>query len=95
MDWDVYEHNQGVIADNANRKGEMVRGALREGDALLTGLLRCGHGGRKLLPDQAIAALLNRWGKRTAKGHTWTAARVCAFRSDRRIAKGSARNAAR
>jgi len=48
IDWDVYEHNQRVIADNANRKGEMVRGALREGDALLTGLLRCGHCGRKL-----------------------------------------------
>lgn len=46
--WEVYEHNQRVIADNANRKGEMVRGALREGDALLTGLLRCGHCGRKL-----------------------------------------------
>ena len=46
--WDVYEHNQRVIADNANMKGEMVRGALREGEALLAGLLRCGHCGRKL-----------------------------------------------
>jgi hypothetical protein len=31
IDWDVYEHNQRVFADNANMKGEMVRGALREG----------------------------------------------------------------
>lgn len=46
--WEVYEHNQRMIADNANRKGEMVRGALREGEALLAGLLRCGHCGRKL-----------------------------------------------
>jgi excisionase family DNA binding protein len=37
------------------------------------------------LPDGAIASLLNRWGKRTAKGHTWTEARVCTFRSDRHI----------
>ena len=48
IDWDVYEHNQRVIADNANMKGDMVRGALREGEALLAGLLRCGHCGRKL-----------------------------------------------
>ncbi len=48
IDWETYEHNQRVIADNANMKGEMVRGALRRGEALLTGLLRCGHCGRKL-----------------------------------------------
>jgi excisionase family DNA binding protein len=29
-------------------KGEMARGALQRGDALLAGLLRCGHCGRKL-----------------------------------------------
>jgi excisionase family DNA binding protein len=48
IDWSTYEHNQRVIADNANMKGEMVRGALRRGEALLAGLLRCGHCGRKL-----------------------------------------------
>lgn len=48
IDWETYEHNQQVIADNANMKGEMVRGALRRGEALLAGLLRCGHCGRKL-----------------------------------------------
>jgi excisionase family DNA binding protein len=48
IDWQTYEHNQRVIADNANMKGEMVRGALRRGEALLAGLLRCGHCGRKL-----------------------------------------------
>jgi excisionase family DNA binding protein len=48
IDWENYEHNQRVIADNANMKGEMVRGALRRGEALLAGLLRCGHCGRKL-----------------------------------------------
>jgi excisionase family DNA binding protein len=46
--WPTYEHNQRVIAENANMKGEMTRGALRRGEALLAGLLRCGHCGRKL-----------------------------------------------
>jgi len=46
--WETYEHNQQVIADNANMKGEMARGSLGRGEALLVGLLRCGHCGRKL-----------------------------------------------
>jgi len=48
IDWATYEHNQRVIADNANMKGEMAQGALRRGETLLVGLLRCGHCGRKL-----------------------------------------------
>ena len=48
IDWETYEHNQRVIADNTNMRGGMARGALRRGDALLAGLLRCGHCGRKL-----------------------------------------------
>ena len=46
--WDEYQANQGIIAQNANCKGAMVRGAVRRGEALLPGLLRCGHCGRKL-----------------------------------------------
>ncbi len=49
IDWTTYEHNQRVIADNTNmRGGGMARGALRRGEALLPGLLRCAHCGRKL-----------------------------------------------
>ena len=48
IDWDTYEHNQRVIADNTNMRGGMARGALRRGEALLAGLLRCAHCGRKL-----------------------------------------------
>jgi len=48
LSWTDYERNLAVIADNANGKTPMSRGALRRGEALLAGLLRCGHCGRKL-----------------------------------------------
>ena len=48
IDWHTYEHNLRVIADNTNMRGSMARGALRRGEALLAGLLRCAHCGRKL-----------------------------------------------
>ena len=48
VSWDEFERNQRLIADNANCKGLMARGAVRRGDALLAGLLRCGHCGRRL-----------------------------------------------
>jgi excisionase family DNA binding protein len=49
LSWADYERNQRLIADNANGKGMMERGAVRKGEALLAGLLRCGHCGRRLL----------------------------------------------
>ncbi len=48
IDWPTYEHNQRVIADNTNMRGAAARGATRRGQALLAGLLRCAHCGRKL-----------------------------------------------
>lgn len=48
ISWDEYQANQTMIAENANGKGAMVRGSVRCGEALLPGLLRCGHCGRKL-----------------------------------------------
>jgi DNA invertase Pin-like site-specific DNA recombinase len=48
ISWECFMRNQGCIAENANMRGEAVRGAVRHGDALLTGLIRCGHCGRKL-----------------------------------------------
>lgn len=46
--WAEFERNQRLISDNANGKSFMSRGAIRRGEALLAGLLRCGHCGRKL-----------------------------------------------
>ena len=48
IDWATYEHNQRVIADNTNMRGSMALGSARRGEALLAGLLRCGHCARKL-----------------------------------------------
>ena len=45
ISWEEFERNQRLIADNANSKGLMARGSVRRGDALLAGLLRCGHCG--------------------------------------------------
>ena len=47
--WDVYESNQTMIAHNNNARSRAVRGSIKRGGALLSGLLRCGHCGAKLL----------------------------------------------
>jgi excisionase family DNA binding protein len=46
--WVDFERNQTLIADNANGKRFMSRGAVRRGEALLVGLFRCARCGRKL-----------------------------------------------
>src|SRR5581483_8257195 len=48
IDWNEYQTNQRQITHNAAMKGRLVRGPARRGEALLAGLLRCGHCGRKL-----------------------------------------------
>ncbi len=49
IDWDLYQSNQAMIAHNENANSRVVRGAVRHGEALLAGLLRCGHCGAKML----------------------------------------------
>jgi DNA invertase Pin-like site-specific DNA recombinase len=47
--WAEFERNLAVIANNATgMSSALARGAVREGELLLPGLLRCGHCGRKL-----------------------------------------------
>ncbi|MGY2812017.1 excisionase family DNA binding protein [Bradyrhizobium sp. USDA 4506] len=48
ISWQDYENNQRTINGNANMKGAMVPGSVRNGGGLLVGLLRCGRCGRKL-----------------------------------------------
>ena len=45
ISWAEYARNQNMISGNANMKGAMVPGSVRNGDGLLAGLLRCGHCG--------------------------------------------------
>src|ERR1700687_1205929 len=49
IDWATYEENQRVIRRNSvNWEGDESMAAIRAGQGLLVGLLRCGHCGRKL-----------------------------------------------
>lgn len=49
IEWEVYEGNQKMLTDNDNARSGAVRGSIKKGEALLAGLLRCGHCGAKLL----------------------------------------------
>jgi hypothetical protein len=48
IDWQTYEANQERIAGNTRPGPHQAGGAVREGGALLQGLARCGHCGRRL-----------------------------------------------
>jgi len=48
ISWETFEKTQSMIAGNANRSGYAGRGAIRRGEALLPGLLRCARCGRRL-----------------------------------------------
>jgi DNA invertase Pin-like site-specific DNA recombinase len=48
ISWAEFERNQQLITDNANSKRFMSKGAVRHGEALLPGLLRCARCGKKL-----------------------------------------------
>jgi hypothetical protein len=49
IDWAVYEENQRMIRRNSvNWQSDESMAAIRDGQGLLVGLIRCGHCGRKL-----------------------------------------------
>jgi DNA invertase Pin-like site-specific DNA recombinase len=49
IDWAIYEENQRILRRNSvNWQGDESMAAIRSGQGLLAGLLRCGHCGRKL-----------------------------------------------
>lgn len=48
IDREAFRGNQALMAHNTNGRGSAVRGSIRSGSALLSGLLRCGHCGAKL-----------------------------------------------
>src|SRR5271156_2840037 len=49
IDWATYEENRRITQRNSvNREGDESMAAIRAGQGLLVGLIRCGHCGRKL-----------------------------------------------
>jgi DNA invertase Pin-like site-specific DNA recombinase len=49
IDWATYEENRRIVKRNSvNQEGDESMTAIRAGQGLLVGLLRCGHCGRKL-----------------------------------------------
>jgi excisionase family DNA binding protein len=69
ISWETYERNQQIINGNANGKGTLVPGSIRNGGGLLVGLLRCGHCGRKLRVQHNGRRGVARYLCRDAKGH--------------------------
>ena len=87
ISWTDFERNQTLIADNANGKRFMSRGAIRRGEALLVGLFRCARCGRKLRVRYSDGA--GRYQCVGAFSHL-AAARCISFsgmRADRMVAK--------
>ena len=75
--WEGGDHTRLVIP--RNRTGDHRWKTSEETERVIREVAR-------VWSDRAIAALLNRLGKRTAKGHSWTPARVATFRNDHGIA---------
>ena len=77
LHWKGGDHSHLVVP--RNRTGEHRWTTDAQTGALIRDLAR-------MLPDELIAGLLNRLGKKTGKGNSWTKGRVCSFRSARGIA---------
>ena len=77
LQWKGGDHSHLVVP--RNRTGEHRWTTDAETTALIRDLAR-------MLSDELIAALLNRLGRKTGKGNSWTKSRVCSFRSATDIA---------
>ena len=74
--WQGGDHTEIELAKN--RRGETNNSTCAETNEIISALAR-------IMPDKHIVGCLNRLGKRTASGLTWTPARVCAYRKDHHI----------
>lgn len=77
LHWQGGDHT--ALAVKKNRAGRHRWVVEPETEALIRDLAR-------LMPDKAIASLLNRLGKKTGRLNGWTQSRVCSFRSKHDIA---------
>ena len=76
LHWQGGDHTPLKVKKNASGKHRWT--ADEETEALIRQLAR-------LMPDKAIAAILNRAGKPTGRNNGWTQNRVCTFRNHRGI----------
>jgi hypothetical protein len=74
--WQGGDHTEIELAKN--RRGETNNITRSETTEVISALAR-------IMPDKHIVGCLNRLGKRTASGLTWTPVRVCSFRKDHHI----------
>ena len=77
LHWQGGDHTQLKVKKNTVGKHRWTLD--EETEDLIRGLAR-------LLPDKAIAALLNRSGRLTGRSNSWTQSRVCTFRNQHDIA---------
>jgi DNA invertase Pin-like site-specific DNA recombinase len=89
ISWNEYERNQRLMADNANRKSNMLRGSVRKGEALLAGLFRCVRCGRKMKVSHSGSGLLQRYACRdkAASGTDESCISFGGLRVDRAVAQ--------
>ena len=76
LHWRGGDHTEVFVAKRAPGRHRYTTDA--ETETLITGLAR-------QMPDMAIAALLNRLGRRTSKGNSWKESNVRSFRNKRGI----------
>jgi len=74
--WQGGDHTELVL--DKNRRGETNNVTKAETKAIISTFAR-------MMSDNAITGVLNRLGKKTATGLTWTPARICAFRQGNHI----------
>ncbi len=74
--WQGGDHTE--IEFTKNKRGQTNSITCAETKEIIAALAR-------IMPDKNIVWCLNRLGKRTATGLTWTPVRVCAFRKDHHI----------
>ena len=77
LHWQGGDHTE--LRVKKNRTGQHRWSTDAETEGLIRVLAR-------MMPDKAIAALLNRAGKRTGRQNGWTQSRVCTFRNQHGIA---------
>ena len=76
LHWRGGDHTEVIVGKRATGRHRYTTDA--ETETLITGLAR-------QMPDMAIAALLNRLGRRTGKGNSWKESNVRSFRNKRGI----------